>query len=63
MVESLIKALIILCIVVACVFLVLWVLGQLGITLPAMVVNVIWIIVVLLALLFLWRAFGSAVSW
>lgn len=59
MVERLIKALIFLCLIVACVFLVLYVLGQLGIAIPSMIVNIIWVVVLLVVLLYLWRAFGG----
>lgn len=55
MVEAVIKFLITICVVVACVFLVLWVVAQLGIIIPAMVVKIIWIIVALLVILFLIR--------
>jgi len=59
MIESVIIALIYLCVIIAVVWLVIWVLGQLGIPIPAMVMKIIWVIVVLLALLYLWRAFGG----
>lgn len=55
MIEAVIRALIGLCILIACVFLVLWVLAQLGIALPAMVVKVIWIVVALIAILYIVR--------
>lgn len=59
MIESVIIALIYLCIFVAVVWLVIWVLGQIGIPIPSMVMKIIWVIVVLLMLLYLLRAFGG----
>jgi hypothetical protein len=58
--EVFIRALITLCVIVLCVFLALWVLAELGIVLPAMVVKILWVIVVLLAVLYLLRALGAA---
>lgn len=55
MVEAVIRALIYILCLVACVFLILWVFSSIGIGLPAMVVKIIWIIVALLALLVLFR--------
>jgi hypothetical protein len=55
MVEAVIKFLVTICLVALCVFLVLWVLAALGVALPPMVVKVIWIIVALIAVLFLVR--------
>lgn len=55
MVEAVIKFLVTICLIALCVFLVLWVLAALGVTLPPMVVKVIWIIVALIAVLFLVR--------
>lgn len=60
MVESLIVTLIWIAVVVGCVFLVLWVLGQIGLALPPRVVQIAWVIAVLIILLILWRSFGSA---
>lgn len=53
--EGVIIALIQLCVLVAIVYVVFWVIGQLGIALPPQVVNIVWIIVALVALLFLFR--------
>jgi len=55
MVEAVIKFLVTICLIALCVFLVLWVLSALGVALPPMVVKVIWIIVALIAVLFLVR--------
>jgi hypothetical protein len=58
--ENIVKALVGLCILVLCVFLAIWVLGMIGITLPAIVINIVWVIVVLLVILFVLRALGYA---
>jgi hypothetical protein len=55
MLESVIRFLITMCLIALCVFLVIWVLGAIGIVLPAMVVKIIWIIAALVAVLFLVR--------
>jgi hypothetical protein len=55
MVEAVIKFLVTICLIALCVFLVLWVLAALGVALPPMVVKIIWIIVALIAVLFLVR--------
>ena len=51
MIESVIYALIYLALVVLAVYVVLWVLGELGIALPPQVVKILWVIVVLVAIL------------
>lgn len=56
MVETVIRLLIGLCLLVLAVFLILWVLAQLGLAIPAMVVKVLWVIVVLIAILMIVRA-------
>lgn len=55
MLEAVIRALISICVVVLCVYLVLWVLAGLGLSLPAMVVKIFWIIAVLIIILILFR--------
>lgn len=55
MVEAVIRFLIGLCLLVLCVFLVIWVFAQLGIVLPAMAVKILWVVVALLAILYLVR--------
>lgn len=62
MVETVLLLLIYICIVVGLCWLVIWVLGKLGVEIPAQVVNVLWVIVVLIVLLLLWRAFGGIIS-
>ncbi len=59
MIEALLLSLIWIAVVVGVVFLVLWVLGQIGLPIPARVIQIVWVIVVLVILLILWRAFGG----
>jgi hypothetical protein len=51
MIEAVIFALIYLALLVLAMYLVLWVLGELGITIPANVIKILWIIVALIAIL------------
>lgn len=62
MVENVIMLLIAICLVVALCWLVIWVLGQLGIALPAQVVKIFWVIVVLIVILLIWRMIGSSLT-
>jgi hypothetical protein len=55
MVEAVIRFLVTVCLIALCVFLVLWVFASVGIVLPPVVVKIIWIIVALVAVLFLIR--------
>jgi hypothetical protein len=55
MLEAVIRFLITMCLIALCVFLVIWVLGAIGVVLPAMVIKIIWIIAALVAVLFLVR--------
>ncbi len=58
--ETLIRALISLCLLVLAVIIVFWVLGILGVVLPGMVETIIWVVVGLIALLYLYRALGGS---
>jgi amino acid transporter len=60
--EAVIRALIYICVIALLFFLVLWVLGSLGVALPAMVVNILKIIFVLVCILILVRLFWPALS-
>jgi Flp pilus assembly protein TadB len=60
--EAVIRALIYLCVVALVFFLCVWVLGQLGIALPVMVINILKVIFVLIAILVLVRLFWPIVS-
>jgi len=55
MVEATIMALIYLALAVLVVYVVLWVVEQLGISLPPQVVKIIWVVVALIALLVILR--------
>lgn len=56
MFESVIMLLIQVCLVVALCYIVIWVLGQLGIGLPPQVIKILWVVVVLIVILLLFRA-------
>lgn len=55
MLEAVITSLIYLCIIAIAIYLVIWVLGQLGIAIPEPIMKIIWVIVILLAILFIAR--------
>ena len=55
MLEALITMLIYVCILALVVYLVIWVLGQIGVSLPPQVIKILWIIVALIVLLYLVR--------
>ena len=62
MVENVIFLLIYICVLVGLVFLVQWVLAQLGIAIPEMVMKVFWVIVVLIVILLCWRALSPLIG-
>lgn len=51
MITAIITALIYLCLLVLVVYLVIWVLQQIGISLPPQIMNIIWVIIALVAIL------------
>jgi hypothetical protein len=55
MLEAVIGLLIYVCILVLVIYLVIWVLEQIGVALPPQVVKILWIIVALIVLLLLVR--------
>jgi hypothetical protein len=55
MFESIVMLLIYICLVVGACWLVIWVLGQLGVVLPDQVIKIFWVIVVLIVILLLYR--------
>lgn len=62
--EAIIRGLISLCLLVLAVFVVIWVIGALGIGIPPQVLKIIWIIVALIAILMIYRALkGSGANW
>lgn len=62
MFESVIYLLIGLCLLAAVVFLVQWVLGQLGISIPQRVIQILWVIVILVAILYIYRALAPHIG-
>lgn len=55
LVETVLKALIYIAVVVLCVVLVVWFCGVLGLPIPAQAVKIIYVIAALIAILILWR--------
>ena len=55
MIETLIMTLIYICLIVGACYLVIWVLGQLGVALPPNVIKIFWVIVVLIVILLLFQ--------
>lgn len=62
MFESIIMLLIYIALIVGVAFLVIWVLGQLGVAIPPPLVKVFWVIVTLIIILMLWRVIGPSIS-
>lgn len=60
MIESVITLLIYVCVLALVIYLVIWVLGQIGVSLPSQVVKIIWIIVALIVLLWFARVLLSS---
>jgi drug/metabolite transporter (DMT)-like permease len=60
--ERIVRALIYVCFIAAAYYLIIWVVGQLGIALPAMVMHILAIILVLFAILILVRLLAPAIS-
>jgi hypothetical protein len=55
--EAIIKALLMLCLVMLAYFLIFWVLGTIGISIPIMVQHIILVMIILIAILILARMF------
>jgi len=55
MLEAIISLLIYVCLLALVVYVVIWVLGQIGISLPPQVIKILWVIVALVVLLLLVR--------
>jgi hypothetical protein len=58
MFEAIIRALLYICGIALCYFLIVWVLGEIGIAIPIMVLHVLMIMLVLVCILVLWRLFS-----
>ena len=56
MIEAVIKALVTIGVVVLVVVVAIWALGEFGLVIPANIVNILFVIGILLALLYLYRA-------
>jgi len=54
---SILWALVSLCIAVGVIYLILWVIGQLGLVIPANIVKIIWVVLVLLAIIWIVQHF------
>ena len=52
MITAIITLLIYICVLALVVYLIIWVLGVIGVPLPAKVIQILWVIVALIALLF-----------
>jgi hypothetical protein len=64
MVERVIYALIYICGIALCYFLIIWVLGAIGLHIPGVVQNILLVVLVLVAILVLWRLFaGAGIPW
>jgi hypothetical protein len=55
MIEAIVRALLYLCGIALCFFLIVWVIGEIGIVIPAMVLHILMVMFVLLAILVLYR--------
>ena len=62
MVENVIILLIYIALLVGLVYLAIWVMGRLGIPIPPMLMNIVWIIVVLIVILLMWRALSPFIA-
>lgn len=62
MIESVIYALIVICVIALVGYLVIWVLQQLGVPLPVMVIKILWVIFALICILILWQLFSGAIN-
>lgn len=60
--EAVVRALIYICFIALAFFLVVWVLGEIGLAIPPMVFKILIVIFVLFAILILVRLFGPMVS-
>lgn len=60
--EAVILLLIYVCLIAAVAWLVIYVLGAIGVPLPPQVVKIFWVIVGLIALLMIWRTIGPGLQ-
>ena len=62
MIEAVIMGCIYLVLFAIAVYIVLWVLGELGITIPPQIMKLLWVIVILVVLLFIVRMFLPSIG-
>jgi hypothetical protein len=62
MVENVIFLLIYIVLLVGLVYLAVFVMGRLGIPIPPMLMNIVWLIVVLIVILLCWRALSPFIG-
>ena len=62
-ITSVLWALVSLCIIVGVIYLIFWVLGKLNIVIPPQIANIIWVILVLLALIWIINQFFLGGNW
>jgi hypothetical protein len=61
MIDAVIYALISICVIVLVVYLIVWVLGAIGVPIPPNIMKVVWVIVALLCILVLWHLLSGVV--
>lgn len=62
MVENVIFLLIWIVLLIGLVYLGIWVLGRMGVEIPPMLLNVVWVIVILVVILLCWRALSPFIG-
>jgi hypothetical protein len=60
--DALVGFLITVCIIAAVFYLVIWVLGQIGVPLPGQVIKILWVIFALIVLLALYHMFSGSLA-
>jgi hypothetical protein len=61
-VENVVILLIYIALLVGLVYLAVWVIEKLGVPIPPMLMNIVWIIVVLIVILLCWRALSPFIA-
>lgn len=62
LIERVIRALLYLCVIAICFYLIIWVIGVLGVALPIMVITILKVMFVLIAILILVRLFYPVIA-
>ena len=60
--DAIVGFLITVCIIAAVFYLVIWVLGQIGVPLPGQVIKILWVIFALIVLLALYHMFAGGLT-